>query len=123
MSSVVFRCFFAFFFRFAQNFHFYIDKLSKYSKYDYIFKNDKFFYKRNKNKYFFKKELVNKQFNDMSQRNRFNKMKKELSEETIKINNMISDFFKNPLYKKFNKKRIVLDKQKYFYSRPKSALS
>ena len=103
--------------------NFYIDKLSKYSKYDYIFKNDKFFYKRNKNKYFFKKELVNKQFNDMSQRNRFNKMKKELSEETIKINNMISDFFKNPLYKKFNKKRIVLDKQKYFYSRPKSALS
>ena len=103
--------------------NFYIDKLSKNPKYEYIFKKDKFSYKRNKNKNFFKKELVNKQFNDMSQRNRFNKMKKELSEETIKINNMISDFFKNPLYNIFNKKRIALDKQKYYYSRPKSALS
>ena len=103
--------------------NFYIDKLSKKSKFDSIFKNGKFSYKINKNKNFFKNELVNKQYNDMSQRNRFNKMKKELSEETIKINNMISHFFKNPLYKKFNKKRIVLDKQKYFYSRPKSALS
>jgi len=101
--------------------NFYIDKLSKDSKYDYIFKKDKFPYKRKKN--FFKRELVNKQFNDMSQRNRFNKIKKELSEETIKIKHMVSDFFKNPLYKKFNKTRIILDKQKYFYSRPKSAFS
>ena len=54
---------------------------------------------------------------------KYSKIKKELSEETIKIKHMVSDFFKNPLYKKFNKTRIILDKQKYFYSRPKSALS
>ena len=70
----------------------------------------------------FKKE---NQFNDMNQINRFRKIRKDLSEERIKINNMMSEFFKNPLFIKFNHKDIILDinKQKNALNRPKSAMS
>jgi hypothetical protein len=69
-------------------------------------------------------ENIKKESNDMSQRNRFNKIKKELNQETIKINNMISEFFKGPLYNKFNKIDKIEDlKLKNSLKRPKSALS
>ena len=60
----------------------------------------------------------------MSQRNRFNKIKKELNQETIKINNMISEFFKGPLYNKFNKIDKIEDlKLRNLLKRPRSSLS
>ena len=64
-------------------------------------------------------------FNDMMQINRFRHCRKELSEERIKINNMMAEFFKNPLFNKYNHKEIILDiyKQKNLLTRPKSALS
>ena len=67
----------------------------------------------------------NNEFNDMNQINRFRKIKKDLSEERIKINNMMSEFFKNPLFIKYNHKEIILDinKKKNPLNRPKSAFS
>ena len=67
----------------------------------------------------------NKNFNDMNQINRFMNLKKELLEERVKINNMLSEFFKNPLYIKYNHKHIILDiiQQKNKLTRPKSAFS
>ena len=67
----------------------------------------------------------NYNFNDMNQINRFRNIKKNLVEERVKINNMMSEFFKNPLYIKYNRKDILLDliRQKNILSRPKSALS
>ena len=63
------------------------------------------------------------EMNDMSQRNRFNKVKKDLNEESNKINNMISEFFKGPLYNKFNKMDRIEDlKLKNLLKRPRSAL-
>ena len=68
---------------------------------------------------------INQNFNDMRQINRYRNIKKELIEERVKINNMMSEFFKNPLYNKYNHKDILLDmiRQKNILSRPKSALS
>ena len=68
---------------------------------------------------------VKREFNDMNQINRFRQLKKDLIEERIKINNMMSEFFKNPLFIKYNHKEIILDiiKQKNNLTRPKSALS
>ena len=69
-------------------------------------------------------ENIKKESNDMSQRNRFNKIKKELNQETIKINNMISEFFKGPLYNKFNKIDKIEDlKLRNLLKRPRSSLS
>ena len=45
----------------------------------------------------------------MNQINRFRHLKKELIEEKIKINNMMSEFFKNPLFIKYNHREILLD--------------
>lgn len=77
------------------------------------------------NKYNSKLFKKNNEFNDMNQINRFRKIKKDLSEERIKINNMMSEFFKNPLFIKFNHKEIILDinKKKNALNRPKSAFS
>jgi len=77
--------------------------------------------KNNNNKYFKNR----KRFNDMDQINRFRQIKKDLSEERIKINNMMSEFFKNPLYNKFNHKDTILEiiKQKNHLNRPRSAFS
>ena len=77
--------------------------------------------KNNNNKYFKNR----KRFNDMDQINRFRQIKKDLSEERIKINNMMSEFFKNPLYNKFNHKETILEiiKQKNHLNRPRSAFS
>lgn len=59
-------------------------------------------------------------FNDMKQINRFRQIKKDLFEENIKIKNMMSDFFKGPLYKKYNNKEAILEllKQKNHIRRP-----
>ena len=64
-------------------------------------------------------------YNDMKQINRFRQIKKELSEERAKINNMMSEFFKHPLYNKFNHKDSILEmlKQKNHINRPRSAIS
>jgi hypothetical protein len=83
-----------------------------------------FYENKNKNKInesLFKK---NKIYNDMKQINRFRQIKKELSEERVKINNMMSEFFKNPLYNKYNHKELLLEllKQKNHIYRPRSAL-
>ena len=60
----------------------------------------------------------------MSQRNRFNKLKKDLTEEDKKINNMFSQFFKNPLFNKFNKIDRIEDlRLKNSLKRPRSVLS
>ena len=80
-----------------------------------------------KRQFKFKKGIESKssffEINDMSQRNRFNRMKKDLNEESNKINNMISEFFKGPLYNKFNKKDRIEDlKLKNQLKRPRSAL-
>ena len=63
-------------------------------------------------------------YNDMKQINRFRLMKKELSEERAKINKMMSEFFKHPLYNKFNHKDSILEmlKQKNHINRPRSAI-
>jgi len=80
--------------------------------------------KMRNNSCFFENKKTLKISNDMSQRNRFNKMKKDLTEEKNKINNMISEFFKGPLYNKFNKIDKIEDlKLKNSLKRPKSALS
>ena len=80
--------------------------------------------KTRNNSCFFENKKVLKISNDMSQRNRFNKMKKDLTEEKNKINNMISEFFKGPLFNKFNKIDKIEDlKLKNSLKRPKSALS
>ena len=60
----------------------------------------------------------------MNQRIRFIKLKKDLSEEANKINNMFSEFFKSPLYNKFNKIDKIEDlKLKNSLKRPRSVLS
>ena len=70
------------------------------------------------------RERLHKDFNDMSQRNRFKKLKNDLKEETNKINNMMSEFFKGPLFNKFNKTDKIEDlKLKNMLQRPKSSLS
>ncbi len=61
------------------------------------YKKRKFMFgkKTRNNSCFFENKKVLKISNDMSQRNRFNKMKKDLTEEKNKINNMINDrYFK-----------------------------
>ena len=81
-----------------------------------------FYENKNKiNESLFKK---NKIYNDMKQINRFRQIKKELSEERVKINNMMSEFFKNPLYNKYNHKELLLEllKQKNHINRPRNAL-
>ena len=76
------------------------------------------------NSCFFENVKLLKVSNDMNQRNRFNKMKKDLTEEKNKINNMISEFFKGPLFSKFNKTDKIEDlKLKNSLKRPRSALS
>ena len=90
------------------------------------YKKRKFMFgkKTRNNSCFFENKKVLKISNDMSQRNRFNKMKKDLTEEKNKINNMISEFFKGPLFNKFNKIDKIEDlKLKNSLKRPKSALS
>ena len=99
----------------------YSNKMSlnkSYKKRQFMFKN------RMKNKScIFENVKPSKGSNDMSQRNRFNKMKKDLIEEKNKINNMISEFFKGPLYNKFNKKDKYEDlKLQNILKRPRSAL-
>ena len=62
--------------------------------------------------------------NDMDQRTRFNKLKKDLTEEANKINNMFSQFFKNPLFNKFNKIDRIEDlRLKNSLKRPRSVIS
>ena len=82
------------------------------------FSNDNKFIKNN----IFK---INKGINDMNLKNKFRLLKKELSDEKIKIKNMMSEFFKNSLYKKYNNKDVLiaLIKQKNMLNRPKSAIS
>lgn len=70
-------------------------------------KKQSHFYITNKN--INKQFKVKNNFNDMNQINRFRHLKKELIEEKIKINNMMSEFFKNPLFIKYNHREILLD--------------
>ena len=80
----------------------------------YKSKKFQFIKKRSKSSFF-------RETNDMNQRIRFIKLKKDLSEEANKINNMFSEFFKSPLYNKFNKKDKIEDlKLKKSLKRPRS---
>ena len=83
------------------------------------YKSRKFQFKKKRSKPSFFREP-----NDMSQRTRFNKLKKDLTEEANKINNMFSQFFKNPLFNKFNKIDRIEDlRLKNSLKRPRSVLS
>ena len=83
----------------------------------YKSKKFQFIKKRSKSSFF-------RETNDMNQRIRFVKLKKDLSEEANKINNMFSEFFKSPLYNKFNKIDKIEDlKLKNSLKRPRSVLS
>ena len=80
----------------------------------YKSKKFQFIKKRSKSSFF-------REANDMNQRIRFIKLKKDLAEEADKINNMFSEFFKSPLYNKFNKKDKIEDlKLKKSLKRPRS---
>ena len=65
-----------------------------------------------------------REINDMKQINRFRLLKKELDEEKVKIQKMMSDFFKDELFNKYNHKEIILDiiKQKHILKRARSAV-
>ena len=82
------------------------------------YKTIKLRFKKNRSESFFFREP-----NDMNQRNRFIKLKKDLNEEANKINNMKSEFFKGPLYNKFNKIDKIEDlRLKNSLKRPRSVL-
>ena len=72
---------------------------------------------------FHNKKLL-KASNDMDQRNRFSKLKSDLTDEKNKIKKMFKEFFKDPIFNKFNKLDRIEDvKLKNSLKRPRSSLS
>ena len=92
---------------------------NKYKKKKIIFDN-----KMRCNSCLFHNKKLLKASNDMDQRNRFSKLKSDLTDEKNKIKKMFKEFFKDPIFNKFNKLDRIEDvKLKNSLKRPRSSLS